>query len=99
MTRNASYSGSSEAAALGGVGPRRARRPQAHGGWPPGHSCVVTRDRARALVVPGGRPAVLLTVTRDRASALAGGRGRTGGTPPRQPPPVSPSRPPRSATG
>jgi hypothetical protein len=69
-----------KAAALGGVGPRHARRPEAADRWSPGVLFPVTRDREsaghsyEAPVVPSRSRA-------GRESALAGGRGRTGGDP------------------
>jgi hypothetical protein len=66
-----------KAAALGGVGPRHARRPEAADRWSPGRFCMVTRDRAsagRAYEAPG----CLLSVTRGQGER-AGRRPRTDG--------------------
>jgi hypothetical protein len=77
---------SAEATALGGVGPRRARRPEAADRW----SAVVSARSlvtGRALAAPMKHLAVASRSRMGRESALAAGRGRTGGTPPRQPAP------------
>jgi hypothetical protein len=88
--RTQSMTASGKAAALGGVGPRHARRPEAADRWPPvaPSRSLVTE---RALAAPMKHPAVSSRSRVGRESALAGGRGRTGGTPARQPAPI-PSR-------
>jgi hypothetical protein len=80
---------SAKAAALGGVGPRHARRPEAADRWPSGFPAwsLVTE---RALAAPMKHPVVASRSRVGRGSALAGGRGRTGRTPPRQPSPGLP---------
>jgi hypothetical protein len=69
-----------KAAALGGVGPRHARRSEAADKCPPSASYTVTHDReSSGRSYAATRP--FLPVMRDRGSALAGGRGRTGTDP------------------
>jgi hypothetical protein len=69
-----------KAVALGGVGPRHARRPEAADRWSPITPCMVTRDResaGRAYEAPGR----LLTVARGPGER-AGRRPRTDGEDP-----------------
>jgi hypothetical protein len=69
----------------GGPPPRPQAGGQRTGGRPsfPAWSLVT----GRALAEPMKHPAVFSRSRAGRESALAGGRGRTGGTPPRQPTP------------
>jgi hypothetical protein len=69
---------SSQAAALGGVGPRRARRPEAGSGCSPVGACMVMCDRERARADASGRPAVSawsLVTERARWPEAEDGRG------------------------
>jgi hypothetical protein len=66
-----------KAAALGGVGPRHACRPEAADRWRPVISCMITRDResaGRSYEAPG----CLLSVT-GGSGERAGRRPRTDG--------------------
>jgi hypothetical protein len=66
-------------------------RPQAggRGQVAAGHCPAWSLVTERALAAPMTSPGDFLVVMRNRESALAGGRGRTGRTPPRQPTPVA----------
>jgi tetratricopeptide (TPR) repeat protein len=77
---------SDKATALGGVGPRPARRPEAADRWS-SFAAAWSLVTARALAAPMKHLAIASRSLMGRESALAGGRGRTGGTPSRQPAP------------